>query len=269
MAYEVISPVTAVKVGAYGAAEGACTSLGGIDEFSYQYKEAVDHAVDPSHGNARVSGYGDSPTFDWKAKGASVTLANLALQLRGTVAGNDLTIPGVGGAITSHAIFVTGYVADGRLKTLQLPAGFVEPGADNLQGVKQFYPELSGGAYYDTAAGYTAKLADVTADTVPPTFVSSVPSTAGSRSTDIDLVFSEALSNRNIDADHFIVENAATHALVVQATTAFHDVGCTTVRLSGGTNWLPAALIEVHYAAVYDVAGNKLAAPGSFTFTAS
>lgn len=273
MAYQVVQRVSAVKVGAYGALEGACTSVGGVESLTYRYTETPEHGTSAAAGGARVIGAGFEPAFEFEFTGDEITLTNLAFIMRGTVDTNDMEIVGTGGAFTKKAVFVNGMAADDRQKTLHIPAAVLLPDAEVVYEAAQHKYTLKGVGYYDATATYTAKLTDAVADTTPPTISSTSPAdgatgVAKAASTTVIWTFDEAIQSADVIAAKFFVHKDdgsivagaltinSTNTIVTftpsgawDATTKHHTV------VVGGTG------------GVKDTAGNALAATAVTDFT--
>ena len=177
MGYTVIARPGAVLVGAYGAAENACTDIGSVKKVTLTYTQDEEVATDSSLGDAvsDVDLGGTKGVLEIDAE--YITRANLAYAVAGTVQSNDVRILGASGRPSFYTIYVHGPVVEGTASTLHVYKAYIKPdadfGMDKTQQILTLKFTLMGDGNTNGIALFT-----------PATTYSSAPTIASSAPTD-------------------------------------------------------------------------------------
>ena len=274
---QVLGPITAVKVGAYGAAEGACVDIGpGVQSWTWTTKTTEEVARAAAAHNASVDSYEHDLDATGTTRMDEISLSNLAMAVGGTVSGNDMTF-GTGGASTKYCAYVYGLTRDGRPKKLHLPRVVFPQNFTYAPTWGQTFDDLPFRSHYDFASAYPAKLFDAAVDTTPPTIVSAtygagtaLSGAALTKNTTpvIKVTFSEPVKNLRVD-NFFVVQTdgsllAATPS-VADSTGAVWQIAPTLPN--SAKSFLLIVAAGTGGGAIADIAGNLLApvAPTPFT----
>ena len=275
MANEVVRQVSDVLVGAYGAAQGACTSIGPCEELTLTPGLAVEYSENAAVLGARVGAYGHTPTLVAAFVGlTSVGATQLQYAVFAEANGNELQSDGGAGPLVEKTVYVTGVFADGLEHTLKLNKVVFASPSEWKQSRVQNKLTINAEVLYDTsaAAGQNFYLTTAGAtDTTPPTISTVSPADAATAvskaiSTVVEWTFSEAIKVEDVTDEHFLVHQD--DGTIKAGTVAFADAACTIVRFTPTAAW--AASTKFHptvIKGVRDLAGNKLAASSSTDFT--
>lgn len=267
----VIAPVESVKIGAEGAAEGACVDLGSVKEVVFSKQSSVEYATSSKYHGAKMEAVEFDPEAKLSIVGEEITLANIALALGATVDGTELVSDGGGGAITPKTAYVRGWVMDGAKKILHVRRIVIQPGSELKLGRDQQNYKLDCDCLVDqdSADGYKLfKFADDDTDAVAPTVSSVSPADAATDvaiAANITVTFSEAVRSSDVNTRTIIVHDDA-GTVVAGAVTLSADgtqaVFNPTSDLANSTKYHVVVV-----AGIRDVAGNALAATSSTEFT--
>jgi hypothetical protein len=209
---KVIGPVTDFKIGAYGATEEQCVSVGGITKFTVKYKETVEDITDAEAGMAVIGGYGYKATADVDVEGDDISLANLAIAVRGTVAGDEMLATGSGGMLVRHAAYVYGLAADGEAKKMYIPALVFAPDMEIAPTYKQQTWQAKGNCYRDLVLGGLFQYLPDPAVATIPTLASSLPVNEAidvAIADSMTLTFAVAVDAGQLDSAHIFLLDAA------------------------------------------------------------
>ena len=124
------------------------------------------------------------------------------------------------------------------------------------------YTTATGTAWFDAVFG-------ITADTTAPTFVSSIPisgSTTSTQTSDITITFSEPVLSSTITSDNFIIIQTTSSATIDIATFA---VASSTVTLTQTAFTASTTYDVIIGTGVKDLAGNNMSGSYTFNFTTS
>jgi hypothetical protein len=264
----VISRVSGVYVGAYGAAKAASTDVGSCEKASFSTEYDIAEATDAALADAVVAQLPTKPKGSFKMTLQRMTAYNLALAMGGTVSGAEVKI-GTQSAITSRTLYIDGYDYEGAAGTLVIHKANLKPGTSfDIGGNEQAKLELEFSLMADStqAAGEEfGKFMPTTADTTPPTVSTVTPADAATgvakaASTTVTVQFSEAVRSTDVTDKTFFVHDDSgnvkagaistadniswvfTPTTAWGATTKYHVVVCKGIRDTAG-NALAAASV--------------------------
>jgi hypothetical protein len=270
MANEVVCQVSDVLVGAYGAAIGACTSLGGCEEAELISSSAASYAAD--HVGRKRKGYQSDTGYQLVLTGlTAVAKQNLAYVLSADVSTDELTSDGLIGTMTEYTVFVTGMFSDGNLHTLNAFKVLIPAGGGWKQSKEQTKLDLTLEVMYDESEGLFWETTAGATDTTPPTVSSIVPADEATAvdkaaTTVVVWTFSEAIRSEDVHAGNFFVVDEAGD--VKAGTVAVSDALNKEVTFTPTAAWAATTVFTpIANKGVRDTAGNKMAAQYSTIFT--
>jgi Bacterial Ig-like domain len=250
--YEVLSPVTDIKKGAYGAAEEACVSLGGITKFGLKYSEKTEDITSAAKNGAVVGVYGWGADAQVDIEGDKISLENLAIAFRGTVDDDELLVTGDGGMLVPYALYVYGLNASGEAKKMYVPAFVFAPDGNYAPERKQLLWSSKGRALRDDVLGGMFQLLPDPAVVTAPTFVSIVPADGAStisRSTDVVITFAVALDAADVNTNNiFMIKDEDNSFLpcTVSQTGAVVTLSPVTKPITASKKWRVVIVPGLH-----------------------
>jgi hypothetical protein len=264
MANEVVCQVSDVLIGAYGAAIGACTSLGGCEEAEMVASAAASYATD--HTGRKRKGYESDKNYQINLVGlTAIAKQNLAYAIGGTVATDEINSTGSAAIMTEYTCYITGMFSDGGLHTLHAFKVLIPTDGAWKQSKEQTKLDLTLELMYDTTASLFWETTAGATDTTPPTVSTVSPAdgttaVAKAATTLVVWTFSEAIRSEDVTAANFFVL-AALDAAVVAGTVAVSDALNKEVTFTPtGAYGATTAYVAVANKGVRDVAGNAMAA---------
>lgn len=270
MANEVVGQVSDVLIGAYGAAIGACTSLGGCEEAETIASAAASYATD--HTGRKKKGNESDKNYQLNFTGlTAIAKQNLAYAIGAAVSGDELNAAGTAALMTEYTVYVTGLFSDGAIHTLHCFKAVIPIDGAWKQGKEQTKLDLTLEMFYDESAGLYWETTAGAVDTTPPTVSTVSPAdgataVAKAATTVVDWTFSEAIRSEDVHAGNFFII-AALAGTIVAGTVAVQNAGNTIVRFTPTGAWsATTAYVAVANKGVRDVAGNKMAAQSTSDF---
>jgi len=221
MGYEVLSQVTDIKKGPYGATEEQCLSLGGINKFTLKYSEKTEDITSAAKNGAVVGVYGYAAEAPCDMEGDQITLENLGIAMRGDVTGDSMLVTGNGGMLVPQTVYVYGLAADGQRKKMYIPAFVFAPDGNFAPERKQMTWQCKGRALRDDVLGGLYEFQPDPIVTTVPTLTASAPLVAGTlaRAAAAALTFAVPLSADEVNGRNIFMIAEATNLLVAASVT--------------------------------------------------
>lgn len=273
-ASKVIVGPAEVKVGAYGAAEGACTSIGATDGGVMVASELEFFDVEVDQANNEIDSKLVRRRLRFSTDMAQATLANMALAMglpASAVSGSTLS---VGLQLPEHkTLWIIGPGPDGTVLKYHIFKGKVQGSSEASfrKNEKTLIPiEITAIADLTQASGQElATVVTVADDTTAPTVSSTNPldaATGVAVSANVEWTMSESMDAASINAHSVYLIKASDGAVVAGAVSYTEStkkiVFDPTGNLDAGT-----AYIAVLTTMVRDLAYNRLAAANVINFT--
>jgi len=271
---KVIEGAAEVLVGAYGAAQGACTSIGSTDGGVMLTVGNEYHDVEVDQSKVPIDTKLDKRTAKLSCDMAEATLANLALAmalpttaLSGSTVSVGLQEP------ENKTIYIVGPAPDGAVRTIHVFKAKVtgSPEMAYRKDEKVIVPlEITAIPDFTQGAGKELMtITDAAEDTTPPTVSSSDPADADNAHPKADSIvwtMSESMDAGSINTDTVYVIKA-TDGTVVPGTVTYTEADKKitfdpTAALDGTT-----AYIAILTTNVRDLAYNQMAAANVINFT--
>lgn len=270
---KVIEGAAEVLVGAYGAAQGACTAIGSTDGGVMLTVGNEYHDVEVDQSKVPIDSKLDKRTAKLTCDMAEATQANLALAMA-------LPTTAVAGSVVSvglqepenKTIYIVGPAPDGATRTIHVFKAKVtgSPEMAYQKNEKTVVPlEISAIADKNQATGQELMtITDAAADSTPPTVSSTAPTDGGTLAPtgNVEWTMSESMDAGSINSDTVYVLKATDGTVVAGAITyteltkkiTFNP----TTDLTAST-----AYIAILTTNVRDLAYNQLAAASVINFT--
>lgn len=270
----VIEGAAEVLVGAYGAAQGACTSIGSTDGGVMLTVGNEYHDVEIDQSKVPINTKLDKRTVKLTCDMAEATLANLALAmalpttaLAGSVVSVGLQEP------ENKTIYIVGPAPDGAVRTIHVFKAKVtgSPEMAYRKDEKVIVPlEITAIPDFTQGAGKELMtITDAAEDTTPPTVVSSDPADGDSSHPKADPIvwtMSESIDASTVNL-HNVYVIKATDGTVVAGTVAYTEADKKITFTPSAALSATTAHIAVLTTAVRDLAYNRLAAASVINFT--
>lgn len=269
MSNYVLSRVGSVKIGAVGAAEGACTDIGSVREVEFAWSQDVEKATSSALNDATVEVAYSASEGTLSIIAEEITANNLALAMGATVNGSAVEFDGGGGTPTYKTVYVRGYQLDGSPGYLHIKKCAIKPEGGLKLGKEQQLLTMEFVVMADPTAsnGKMAKFGPLTIDTTPPTISSTTPAsnaTAVAVSSTFVWTFSEAVRADDVTNAAFYVFKDTDGSAVAGTVSVSSNV----VTFTPASNLTAAtAYRAVAAKGVRDVAGNALVATDVRKFT--
>jgi len=269
----VIEGAAEVLVGAYGAAQGACTAIGSTDGGVMLATGVETHDTEIDQSKAPIDSKLDKRTVVVTCDMAEATLANMALAAGlpvSAVSGSKLSV-GLQ-ELDAKTIFIIGPGPEGKTRTIHIFKAKVSGSSEMAyrKNEKTVVPlEITAMADTTQTAGselYT--MDDVAPDTTPPTVSSSVPADAEAahpKANPVIWTMSESIDAGSVSL-HNVYVIKATDGTVVAGAVAYSDVDkkitfTPTAAFGAATDY-----IAVLTTSIRDLAYNRLAAASVIDF---
>ena len=273
---KVIEGAAEVLVGAYGAAQGACTSIGSTDGGVMLTVGNEYHDVEVDQSKVPIDTKLDKRTAKLSCDMAEATLANLALAmalpttaLAGSTVSVGLQEP------ENKTIYIVGPAPDGKVRTIHVFKAKVtgSPEMAYQKDEKVVVPlEITAIPDFEQSTGQELMtITDAADDTIAPTVSSSDPAdddAAHPKADPIVWTMSKSMDASSVNL-HNVYVIKATDGMVVAGTVAYTEADKKITFTPAAALSATTAHIAVLTTAVRDLAHNRLAAASVLNFTTS
>ncbi|MHB0874569.1 MAG: Ig-like domain-containing domain [Anaerolineae bacterium] len=273
-ATKVIEGAAEVLVGAYGAAQGACTSIGSTEGGVMLTVGTEMHDIEVDQSKVPIDSKLSKRTAKVTTQMAESTLANLALAMAlptTAVAGEVLSV-GLQEP-ESKTIFIIGPGPDSKTRTIHIFKAKVTGSPEmayKKEGKTVIPVEVTAVADLTQTDGQELlTITDAAEDTTAPTVSSTSPVDTGTDvlvTANVEWTMSEDLDESTVNTDNVYVIKA-TDGTVVAGAVSFSAATDKVTFNPTASLGASTAYIAVLTTAVKDLAGNKLAAASVVNFT--
>jgi len=275
--YAAVGPATDIKIGAYGAAEGASTSVGSMTDFKLTPSREVEYGTHGAYRNARTDAYAHTPAYAATFTVDDATKANLAYALSGDSSGTDvLAGSAFTGSLTTYVVYVKGLSIAGTAKGIKLnKCVFTDPSEWATSNEQQTW-EITMEVLYDATACGGAEFwttYDSATDTTAPTVSSFLPvdgATAVACGTTFRWTWGEEIMADDVDTSRYFLHSSS--GVVVSGSVAVYNASATVVEFTPSGNLGASGNCVYHAIATAgqrDIAGNRSTVTYSTEFTTS
>lgn len=273
--YAAVGPATDVIIAAYGAAEGAGTSVGSLKDFKLTPSRAVEYGTHGAYRGARTDAYAHDPSYTATFVVDDATMANIAHALSHDSSGTDvLAGSAFTGSLTTYAVYVKGLTIGGVAKGIKMPKCVFSDPSEWAAGDEQQTWEITMEVLYDDTACGGAEFWNTyssASDTTAPT-ISSVSPTDGtadvSCGTTYKWTWGEEIKSDDVDTSRYFLHSSS--GVVVSGSVAIYNASATIVEFTPSASLGASGNCVYHAIATKgqrDLAGNRSTVTYSNEFT--